>query len=381
MIKFIIKSTKRKIMKSKLIWIALFLGIVACSTSKEQGFVINGNVDSEITGTVFLQDRVAGLMVDVDSATIENGRFVLQGHLDFPEMFYIRIPGVAGRLALFLENQTMEFTLQSTDPVRYTLSGSTSHDIYTGLNDLISNHDSNIRQAQVLLAEAERAGDTDLANRLRHRVEVYQTEKREIVKDYIMEYRHQPAAVFIATRQLVHGSSPEELREIFSIFDTSLNGSRYYDDMKANLLTLEKVAVGMPAIDFRLPNTEGKEVSLSDFRGQYVLISFWASWCPFCREENPALVRVYNQYGGDDFTILGVSLDRTKEAWLRGIEEDGLKWEQVSDLQGWQSGPAANYAIRSIPQNVLIDKEGFIVGRNIKYDELGEKLGVLLQPV
>lgn len=359
----------------------MFFGTVACSTPKNQDFVINGQVDPEITGTVFLQDRVAGLMVDVDSATIINGGFVFQGRLDFPEVYYIRIPGVAGRLAVFLENESMEFTLQNTDPVQYTLTGSKSHDIYTGLTDLVSDHDTNIRQLQISLSEAEREGNGHQASILRSRLEVFQQEKRVMVKEYIMDYPNQPAAVFIATRQLVHGTGPEELREIFSIFDASLSGSRYYEDMRANLLTLEKVALGMPAVDFSLPNTDGTEVALSDYKGQFVLISFWASWCPYCREENPALVRVYDQYGGDDFTVLGVSLDRTKEAWLTGIEEDGLKWEQVSDLQGWRSGPAAAYAIRSIPQNVLIDKDGIIVGRNIKYNELGEKLENLLQPV
>ncbi|MDE5675183.1 MAG: TlpA family protein disulfide reductase [Muribaculaceae bacterium] len=118
---------------------------------------------------------------------------------------------------------------------------------------------------------------------------------------------------------------------------------------------------GEMAPDFTLATPLGDSISLSDYRGKYVLIDFWASWCRDCRKENPAVVELNRKYAGDKFAIIGVSMDKDKEAWLKAIEKDGLTWTQVSELKGWQSVPAPAYEIKWIPTNFLIGPDGKVI--------------------
>ena len=146
---------------------------------------------------------------------------------------------------------------------------------------------------------------------------------------------------------------------------------------------LKAVALGAMAPEFAEADTAGKMVSLSSFRGKYVLIDFWASWCGPCRQENPNVVKAFNQYKGKNFTILGVSLDRpnAKEAWLKAIHKDGLNWTQVSDLQFWKSKTADIYGVRAIPQNFLLDPNGKIIGKNLRGDDLNDKLAEIFSKI
>ena len=139
----------------------------------------------------------------------------------------------------------------------------------------------------------------------------------------------------------------------------------------------KKMAKGQMAPDFELPTPEGEMIALSDLKGKYVLIDFWAAWCRPCRQENPNVVSAYQKYAGENFEILGVSLDRTKEAWVQAIEEDGLPWKHVSDLQYFNSRAAQLYKINAIPATYLIDPEGKILDKNLRGPSLNAKLAEL----
>ena len=133
-------------------------------------------------------------------------------------------------------------------------------------------------------------------------------------------------------------------------------------------------AVGVSAPEINLPNPEGEIVTLSSLKGSVVLVDFWAQWCKPCRLENPNVVKAYNMYKDKGFTVYGVSLDRTKEKWLQAIEEDGLTWTHVSDLQYFNSAAAQTYGVQAIPFSILLDREGKIIAKNLRGKALEDAL-------
>ncbi len=146
------------------------------------------------------------------------------------------------------------------------------------------------------------------------------------------------------------------------------------DRLKGQLDQAKSFVTGGEAPEIEMKTPEGEMLKLSDLKGQVVLIDFWASWCGPCRKENPNVVKVYNKYNEAGFEILGVSLDKTKDKWLKAIAKDGLTWPHVSDLRGWQNKAAQTYGVRSIPHTVLVDREGKIIARNLRGPALERKL-------
>ncbi|UYQ95978.1 TlpA family protein disulfide reductase [Chitinophaga horti] len=139
------------------------------------------------------------------------------------------------------------------------------------------------------------------------------------------------------------------------------------------------IAVGTAAPEFSQTSTNGKPLALSGLRGKYVLIDFWASWCGPCRKVNPDLVKLYEQFKGNSFEILGVSLDSDDAKWKEAIQKDGLTWQHTSDLKGWKNDVAALYGIKAVPQNFLVDPSGKVIAKNLRIAQLEEELRKLLK--
>jgi peroxiredoxin len=177
-------------------------------------------------------------------------------------------------------------------------------------------------------------------------------------------------------------SNPDELEKIFLALSDSLQETKSGLDFKTMLNTVRLLKPGVAAPDFALNDPNGRTVNFASFRGKYVLIDFWASWCGPCREENPELVKLYEKFGSKNFTILGVSLDKSdqKTAWTGAIKKDKLNWQQVSDLKGWENEVAKMYGVRAIPQKFLVGPDGKIVATQFSIPELEQLLTKLLTP-
>jgi thiol-disulfide isomerase/thioredoxin len=166
---------------------------------------------------------------------------------------------------------------------------------------------------------------------------------------------------------------------------------QYYDPLSKRVLAsftgkkltekyekAKQIALGK-AVDFTQPDDNGNDFKLSSLRGKYVLVDFWASWCVPCRAENPHLLKAYKQLKDKNFEIVGISLDETKAAWLRAVKQDGMPWIQVSDVKGFKTEIAVKYGITAIPQNFLINPEGIIIAKNLRGEDVNEKISAFIK--
>lgn len=186
--------------------------------------------------------------------------------------------------------------------------------------------------------------------------------------------KHPNLAGFYAMSTLDPEVAEQELISYSDKIKDDFLDNRTVIQFKEEVNKLRKLAVGQPAPEFEAYTPNNKTVKLSDYKGKYTLVDFWASWCAPCRKENPNLVRIYNMYKDKNFTILGVSLDNNPGAWMRAIEDDKLSWTQISDLKAWSSHLIVDYRIKAIPASVLVDPNGIIIAKNLRSAELEDFL-------
>jgi peroxiredoxin len=187
--------------------------------------------------------------------------------------------------------------------------------------------------------------------------------------------------MFALDRYAGYSIDANEVEPLFLSLPEAKRNSPSGQEMAKKIETAKKTGIGAIALDFTQNDTLGKPVTLSTFRGHYVLVDFWASWCGPCRAENPNVVEAFNQYKEKGFQILGVSLDQPngKEKWMKAIHDDKLTWMHVSDLKYWKNEVAVLYGIQAIPQNFLLDPTGKIIGKDLRGDALKKKLAEIYQ--
>ncbi len=257
------------------------------------------------------------------------------------------------------------------------LTGSAVYDEYNAFQESISEIYSKARDLYASYQEAEKAGDEEKAKEIEKEMDAIEDE----VEEYQRSYLDNNPASFIApyiVQSLHYSKEADEIEALLAKLDPSLKGSTLVGNISRRVEVLKNVAVGMPAPEFTQNDSLGNPVSLSSFRGKYLLIDFWAAWCPPCRAENPNVVEAYHKYNNKGFEVLGVSLDRSRERWLKAVQDDELVWTQVSDLKYWSNEAAALYGISSIPSNLLIDPDGMIIKKNLRGEDLHSALEELM---
>ena len=325
-----------------------------------------------------------------DTAELKNSKFKFEIKANEPVLAYMtaRLKPLEGqtryryqKIPIFLEPGTIKITIK--DSLKFAIiSGSKAHDAFIELNKLQSPFDIRNQELRRKSIELSQEKKEDELKKITEEMEKLDAEKREKAFHLYLENNiTSPIALYVLKLYAGYDIDAKLIEPYFEKLTASVKQSQSGVFFKDQIETAKKTGVGVYAMNFSQADTLGNMVSLSSFKGKYVLLDFWASWCGPCRAENPGLVKSFKNYKDKNFTVLRVSLDRPdkKQAWLDAIHKDGLTWTHVSDLNFWDNAVAKQYGIRAIPQNLLLEPSGKIIGKNLHGEELDKKLKSVLQ--
>ena len=361
----------------KLILLSFLAFIVASCGSNPSGFSVEFDIPDNAGNWLKLNRLVESEFVVVDSLQIDSvGDNVLSGSVEKAELMYLTLEGQRRPLRLFIENAKYTISGTMTEPVIESKSP-VQNDFNAYEKELkVYNDQMSELYQKYRLANSE--GNEAKIDSLIVILEGLNDEIGAYDSLYIVNNGTSLVSV-IALRNIFYKYDAEGLETMIGYIDESAHYMEEYQYIAGKLEKMKVVAIGQPYTDFGLATPDGAMLKVSEVHNNNVLlIDFWAAWCGPCRAANPGLVALYNEFQEKGFDILGVSLDRDRESWLKAIETDGLVWSQISDLQYWNSAGAQLYGVSSIPHAVLLDKQGIIRAKNLHGDELKNKVEELL---
>ena len=355
----------------------------ACqNATAADGYEISGQLKNAPAGTVLhLSELTVNQFVEKgQTKTDASGKFTLKGVAATPGIFQLKVDE-ANQVLLLLDNKThVQLSGDAKSlTATYTVKGSKDAEVLRQLTQVMQGTKGQLDGLSQRFNAAGQAGKTEEMKAIEKEYYVIQGGNTVKVKTLI----RQNAATVVGGFAVGAFLNPEEefsfSDSIAAIQRRANPNSPFTKELTARLEPLRATAQGTMAPEINLATPTGPKLALSSLRGKYVLIDFWASWCGPCRQENPNVVKAYNQFKDKGFTIYSVSLDQDKAKWERAIASDGLTWNHVSDLAGWNSVAGAAYGVKAIPQSFLIDPQGKIIAKNLRGEALVAKLAEVLK--
>lgn len=376
--------------------LALFLVFPCVFLSAQTGthsqFVLTGKLKNipKMPEHIYIEYVSANNRI-MDSAQVKKGEYKFTG--DIAEPTFCRLSTVNRQLIaqgtavdnandevnIFLSPDKMEVThIDSFSNI--VVKGSAAHTDYKEFEKIIQPYNDSMQAFFNDYKQYSAEGNVEKAKEIEIKATLFAQEIRGIFRSFIQSH---PSSFMSFLLLQQYAGNDLNVAETEPLFDRLTDEVKSYPSVvqfKRMLDIAKRTSIGQMAADFTQNDTLGNPVSLSSLRGKYLLVDFWASWCQPCRIENPNVVEAFNRYKDKGFFVLGVSLDRpgAEEAWLKAIHDDGLTWTHVSDLQFWNNAVAVMYGIQSIPQNLLLDPTGKIIGKNLRGQELLNTLEGLL---
>ena len=362
----------------------MFIPAISFAQSGAKEFELKGKLDlTQPVDWLYLRYASNGQYI-IDSVQPKNGEFKFKGDIaepvdanlvaKFKQQGDAKLP--RQNVQLFLEASKIEFTAKDSLS-NYTVRGSKANDEFQLLLKQTAVYDPRFEKLYSDYDSYEQAGKKDEMKKTEDAIEQLNNEMKESVYGaFIKTHPSSDVALFALKQYAGWEIDPLKVEPLYNSLSATLKNLPSARSLKDRIEIAKKTGIGSYAMDFTQNDTAGKAVSLSSFRGKYLLVDFWASWCGPCRRENPNVVKVFNKFSDKNFTILSVSLDRpdAKDKWLAAIHKDGLTWTHVSDLKYWDNAVAKQYGIRAIPQNILLDPQGKIIAKNLRGEDLDAKL-------
>ena len=357
--------------------LTFFFILSSCGT--DNSYTLNGNIDVEDDTKIYiLQADQNNQPFIKDSTSVKSGQFNFKGMSATPQISYMQVEGVNGYVLTIIENGTISADIYKDSITKSRVFGSKSNDDFIKYKLETKSLVTDMNSISFAAQDAIMSGDIETAaelekdyNKIQQKVLLYEW---DFITDNLDSYM---SGLLLEVFMVENKVNKDSIIDVYQSFSNRIKVS----DVGKNIADLliqysDPIDIGETAPDFTGPSLTGSNITLSEELSKHsvTLLDFWAAWCRPCRIENPNLVRLYKSYNDSGFNIIGVSLDRTQEQWEQAVEDDNLLWTQISNLNFWNDPIARRYSIRSIPQSYLINSDGLVIGKNLKGNDLEEKI-------